>query len=277
MNKGVKWVTLTAEERRMVQPPSPRSAAGGGENGSLLKHHVCKVHLPDQTICQVRYQRDAAQGHRFEFTAPLHERLNVNERLPNSVEAIEAKAQALAAQAYAQAQQSEQKAMQRRTSPPGPTASLCPSGLFLRARTAQAQAGRYTVCVAFPSGNLMPIGHLHTRAETAIVEWEQEVHRRAKPSATQPLVVRICCRWQRRWLRAQFVVYPPQCQPTAAASVTLPHPRPEPQAEPEATEEAEPMKEASDQVQTQSAPPSARSRKKRAKQAGNKEPSAGIP
>lgn len=281
MTKGVKWVTLTPEERRMVQPQSSYSSRSiGSGNSSLAKLHICEVQLPDRATCRVMYQRDNGQWHRFSFDAPLHQRLYVENWQPSSEDAIEAKAQELAPQAYTQAQQAEQKAMQQGTPPSGTTRSPVPtSSSLLRPKTAQAQAGQYAVCIMFKSGNVMPLGCLHTKAETAAREWEQAAREREDHTGGQ-LVIGICCRWQHRWIQAQFVVYP-QSDPNAETSAILPHPMPEPEPEePEAEEvdtrtmtavtfAAEVPAPAVEAPETPvPAPTKARSGRKRTKQAG---------
>lgn len=168
MSRFVKWITLTPEERRQVQPAHLAYQSGqesGQEGGSgasrlpLVKQHACSVTLPDGSCCRVGYTRQSPRAHRFDFDPPLRQTLYAMTALDNSVAGIEAKAQALAKAAFRMAQQEESKTMQRATPPPGyRKATLSSEASRISAKTAQGLAGRYAVCLRFVSGRLLCLG-----------------------------------------------------------------------------------------------------------------------
>lgn len=94
MKKGVKWVTLTAEERALVNPAAAFRADTETTPGGLASH-TCQVSLPNGQTCCVSYVRLSAQSHQFTFEHPLHQTLSLHEPIEGGGPGIEAQAQAL--------------------------------------------------------------------------------------------------------------------------------------------------------------------------------------
>ncbi len=207
MTRFVRWASLTPEERRQVDPAFLQNT-GGNEVGNLIRSHICSVTLPNRKSCPVEYTRYGARSHRFVFKAPAYRTLWHSERVGNEVAAIAEKAQTLAPLAFKMAQQAEQKEAKRRTPPPGWHSSLSNSTLTLKAKTANGSAGRYTACIQFQSGSLLPIGSQYDEPEKVTQELAEGKYANLQLHGAQKLVIGLCSRWERRWNVAEFVVYP---------------------------------------------------------------------
>ncbi|GDX40069.1 hypothetical protein LBMAG21_03610 [Armatimonadota bacterium] len=157
--KFVKWVTLTPEEREAV---------GGGirQNGSrfvcspAVKEHTFSVRLPNGADCNVTYTRYGTKAHRFQFGAPVCQRILHSDTLSGGVNGIEEKGRELASQVFRLAQLAEQEEMRRKTPPPGASSKMMGVPL-LSPKSADSQAGLYSVCLRQNSGALTPLGTLY--------------------------------------------------------------------------------------------------------------------
>jgi hypothetical protein len=226
MSRFVKWVTLTPEERQQVDPAS-RSGGTDTGSGPLIQSHSASITLPNGQPCPFAYTRYGIRSHRFGFLPPVYQHLWHNQRLANDVRAIQEQAQALSKEAFRLAGQQEQKETRRRTPPPGhcPTASGSPARI--KPKNAELLAGRYAVCIQFGSGLLLPIGTAQEDPDRITQELEEGKYAHEQLHGAQKLVIGLCCRWERHWRPAQFVVYPPSHvgvtttqEATAAASAS---------------------------------------------------------
>lgn len=204
--KFVKWVTLTPEEREAV---------GGGvrQNGSrvascpAVKEHMFTVSLPNGMECNVNYTRYGTKAHRFQFGAPVCQRILHSDTLAGGVHGIEEKGRELAPEAFRLAQQADQKEMRRKTPPLG--TSLKSLGVpQLSQKSADSYAGLYAVCIRHASGTLFPLGTLYEDPEKAGKELESGVYREVILQGEQRIVIGICCRYARRWIEPRLIALP---------------------------------------------------------------------
>ena len=204
--KFVKWVTLTSAEREAV---------GGGvrQNGSRVaslpatKEHTFTVHLPNGADCNVTYTRYGAKSHRFQFGAPVCQRIWHSDTLAGGISGIEEKGRELALQAFRLAQLAEQKEMKRKTPPQG--VALKTLGVpQLSPKSADSYAGLYTVCIRHASGTLFPLGTLYEDPEKAGKDLESGACMQVTLQGEQRIVIGICCRYARRWTEASLIALP---------------------------------------------------------------------
>ncbi|MCX6378495.1 MAG: hypothetical protein NT023_03325 [Armatimonadetes bacterium] len=204
--KFVKWVTLTPEEREAV---------GGGvkQSGSriisfpALKEHTFTVVLTNGAECAVNYIRYGTKSHRYQFGSPVCQRIWHSEPLAGGVNGIEEKGRELAPQAFRLAQQAEQKEMRRKTPPTG--TNLKSQGVpQLNPKSADSQAGLYSVCLRHSSGMLVPLGTCYEEPEKASHDLQSGAHRQVTLYGEQRIVVGICCRYTRQWKEPSLIALP---------------------------------------------------------------------
>ena len=204
--KFVKWVTLTQEEREAV---------GGGvrQNGSRVtsspaaKEHTFTVRLPNGAECNVNYTRHKVKLHQFQFDSPACQRIWHSESLPVGVNGIEEKGRELTPQAFRLAQLSEQKEMRRKTPPMG--VDLKTQGVpQMSAKSADSQAGLYSVCLRHSSGMLVPLGAPYEEPEKACRDLQSGRHRPVTLFGEQRIVIGICCLYARCWREPSLIVLP---------------------------------------------------------------------
>ncbi len=204
--KFVKWVTLTSAER---------DAVGGGvrQNASRVasfpapREHMFSVRLPNGADCNVTCTRYGTKAHRFQFGAPVCQRVLHSDTLSGGVNGIEEKGRELATQAFRIAQLAEQKEMRRKTPPPG--ASLKMMGVpLLSPKSADSQAGFYSVCLRHASGTLVQLGTLYEEPDKACGDLQSGTHRPVTLYGEQQIVIGICCRYARSWKEPSLLVLP---------------------------------------------------------------------
>ena len=197
-------VTLTPAERALF-------CGAGGSRSSFVRSHTCVVTLPDGTACSVSYMRYNPRSHRFDFGAPLDERIWIDPHLDGSVAAVEQKAQEIAPQAFAQAQEAEQKAMRRKTLPQGSPRPDRKDPAVLPCKAADPLAGKYAVCIRFANGTLTAIGEAHETPDEPVEEIGNGHHENDHPlSPEQEVVVGIFNRALRRWQEPRFLAVRPR-------------------------------------------------------------------
>lgn len=165
----------------------------------LVKRHTLTVTLPDGTSCPVQYDRYGPRAYRFHYQAPLYEQVWGRENLKGGLAEVEAKAQELARVVFSLAQKSEQKAMRRKTLPPGTNRNNIPPAQF-NCKMADLYGGKYAVCLRLASGALLRLGPSYLTPEEA----QRELVANQSTYST-PCVVGICNRFLRRWQEPKFL------------------------------------------------------------------------
>ena len=207
MPRYVRGVTLSPQERALLGP------ANGGKS-TVVSSHRCTVTLPDDRLCEVSYQRINPRSHKFDFLAPVHQRLWVDPHLDGTVAAIEHEAQSITSWAFQLAQEAEQKEMKRKTASSTERSVCIPHEERLPTKVAVACAGKYAVCLKFGSGNLLRIGAPYSSPEDAILEVEQGKHQTVVLQPSQEIVLGICNRPARQWQEPRFLVKRLSIKPT---------------------------------------------------------------
>jgi hypothetical protein len=172
---------------------------------SSVQRHTCTVTLPAGSTCTVEYNRFGQRSHRFYFSPPVREHVWLEKPLSGGVGVIEAAAQNLTAEAFLQAQRTEQKDM-RRATPPFQWRPEPGERSHMDKKTAERQAGRYAVCVRFPSGHVMAIGPGYDEPEQPTKELTAGKYASCVLYTGQVMQVCICCRFARRWQEPLFLL-----------------------------------------------------------------------
>lgn len=173
------------------------------KNGSgVVKSHQCEVTLANGLSCVIEYRRNGPTAHAFSFGPPIDKTIWSSTRLDGTIEDIEREAAGCAVSAFLMAQDTERTLMRRKTKPNGEANVVFGD---LPAKTADACAGNYAVCVKLESGSLLRVGNPFDRPELATEDLYSDGHRKYQVAVGQELVVGICNRWARRWQEPKFL------------------------------------------------------------------------